>query len=165
MVEEKIKDPLMQTPLGLHHLHHAKNKTLFNKHKRRKNNDVVAAMYAMYQTGKSLADIAGVYRKTRQAVYDVFRTRGYELRSKPMKGLMVIDGINFTEMKQGYLRGTVKGRRMMAHYYVWEKENGDVPKGSVLYFLDGNIRNIQVDNLGMISKKDMPKVFKKKVDK
>jgi hypothetical protein len=57
------------------------NKILYNKHPRRKNNDLVAAMYAMYLRGPkrrpmSLAEIARIYRKTRQAVYDVFRSRG-----------------------------------------------------------------------------------------
>jgi hypothetical protein len=71
-------------------------KILYNKHPRRKNNEVVAAMYSMYESGKPLAKIARVYRKTRQAVYDVFRSRGYELRSKRLDGLQILDGMIFT---------------------------------------------------------------------
>src|ERR687885_19480 len=54
----------------------------------RKNNDAVLAMYEVYLSGKSLQYIAEVmYRGkfTRQALYDVFRARGYKLRSKPLK--------------------------------------------------------------------------------
>jgi hypothetical protein len=62
----------------------------------------------MYEncTGKSLEEVGTVYHKTRQTVYDVFRSRGYKLRSKQLKGLQILDGIRFTETKGGYLRGT-----------------------------------------------------------
>ncbi len=90
------------------------NQVKFNKHPKRKNNEIVAAMYAMYQMGKSLAEVGVFYHKTRQAVYDMFRSRGYPLRSKQFKGLQILEGIRFTEMKGGYLRGTLPdGRRLM----------------------------------------------------
>src|SRR5579871_2739844 len=98
-----------------------------NKHPRRKNNVQVNVMYELYLDGHSLAEIAAMYHKTRQAVYDVFRSRGYQLRSKQLKGLQIIDGIRFTEMKGGYLRGSAPdGRRMLMHHYVWEKANGSI---------------------------------------
>jgi len=126
----------------------AANKIQYNKHKKRKNNDLVAAMYAMYQGGVSLEKIAGVYKKTRQSVYDVFRSRGYELRSKQMHGLKIINGINFTTTKGGYLRGTVPGKgRIMAHRYLWEKRNGKIPEGCVVHHIDGNPQNNNLVNL------------------
>ena len=106
------------------------NKIRYNKHPRRKNNEIVAAMYAMYSTPgedgrvRSIEAVARVYRKTRQAVYDMFRSRGYELRSKRLDGLQVLDGIRFTKTKGGYLRGTFNGRRILMHTYVWEKVKG-----------------------------------------
>ncbi len=63
------------------------NTIRYNKHPRRKNNEIIAAMYAMYSTPgedgrpRSIEAVAKVYRKTRQAVYDMFRSRGYKLRS------------------------------------------------------------------------------------
>lgn len=115
---------------------------------RRKNNDIVKAMYAMYLTGKSIEDVAKVYRKTRQAAYDQFKARGFKLRSKQMKGLQVLDGIKFTLMKSGYLRGSVPGRgRMTMHKYLWEKHRGEVPPGHNLHFKDGNRENVSLENL------------------
>jgi hypothetical protein len=96
------------------------NKIRYNKHPRRRNNDVVAAMYAMYRKGPdgtptSLQKIGKVYGKTRQAVYDVFRSRGYKLRSKRLDGLQIFDDVQFTKTKGGYLRGTFNGRRLFMH--------------------------------------------------
>ena len=87
------------------------NKIRYNKHPRRKNNDLVAAMYAMYSTPgedgrfRSIEAVRGYAERRRQAVYDMFRSRGYELRSKRLDGLQLLDGIRFTKTKGGYLRG------------------------------------------------------------
>lgn len=154
-----MKDPLMQTPLGLHHIPVVTNRVLKNKHPKRKNNEVVAAMYAMYQSGRSLADIAKTYRKTRQAIYDIFRSRGYALRSKPMRDLIVLDGINFTLMKGGYLRGTIAGKRIMIHHYIWEKQNGVVPRDCCVHHIDGDPKNNKIENLELVPRSEMSKRF------
>src|SRR3990167_8451061 len=143
-----------------------RNTVLFNKHPLRKNNHVVAAMYAMYnskypETGKkrSLEQVAKAYRKTRQAVYDTFRTRGYKLRAKELKGLTLIDGFRFTEMKGGYLRGTADGKRILAHQYIWEKERGVLSKEFVIHHIDGDPKNNSIENLELVHRKDMQKKF------
>lgn len=38
------------------------------------------------------------------------------------------------------------------HVLIWEAENGPVPKGNVIIFLDGNKNNLKLENLAMISK-------------
>ena len=73
------------------------NKLRFTKYPKRKNNDLVAAMYAMYETGKSLANIAVVYKRSRQSIYDVFKSRHYSLRSKQLKGRQVVDGHQYQQ--------------------------------------------------------------------
>lgn len=135
------------------------NKIKYNKHPNRQNNDLVAAMYAMYQTGRSLDQVAKVYRKTRQAVYDVFHTRGYELRSKPMRHLTYLDGIGFTEMKGGYLRGTTPYGRITMHKYVWLKNKGGVPQGYVVFHKDRNKKNNDIENLELVKVEDMARKF------
>ena len=138
------------------------NHIRYNKHSKRKNNDIVAAMYAMYQTGRSLADIALVYKRSRQAVYDVFKSRNYSLRSKQLKGLQIIDGFKFTETKGGYLRGTVNGERILMHQYIWKKYHGEIPEGSVIHHKDNNPANNKIENLELIRKEDMSIVFNPK---
>ena len=140
------------------------NKVKFTKYKNKKNNILVAGMYAMYKTGKSLAFVAKNYRKSRQAVFELFITREYKLRSKELKGLTTIDGINFTETKDGYLRGTIGmawngKKRILAHQYIWEKNKGSIPLGFVIYHKDGNKKNNLIENLELVQKKDMVKKF------
>ena len=40
----------------------------------------------------------------------------------------------------------------LKHRYIWEKENGKIPKGMLLIFKDNNKLNIDLDNLMLISK-------------
>jgi len=136
------------------------NNVRFNKHLKRKNNEIVAAMYALYCTGKSLQEVGAVYQKTRQAVYDVFRTRGYELRSKQFKGLQVLDGIRFTLTKGGYLRGTTPdGRRILLHQFVWEKHNGPIPPKHVVRIMNGDLHDCRIENLELLSLSEWNKRF------
>lgn len=137
------------------------NKVRLNRHRKRKNNDLVAAMYAMYKTGRSLDQIASVYGKTRQAVYDVFRTRGYTLRSKASAGLYFTTcyGVKWYKTKGGYLRGTVDGRRTTLHREVWERSFGSVPTTHVIRFKDGDPTKCTLSNLELVEKSKMAVTF------
>lgn len=164
--EEEFDNHLTKTALGLHHIGKPANKVLYNKHKGRKNNEVVAAMYAMYttpdlETGKtrSLTDIGKAYRKSRQAIYDLFKTRGYQLRSKELKGLQVLDGHKFTLTRDGYLRGTINKKRVLMHVYVWEKYKGKLSKDYCIYHIDKNKENNNLSNLDIIHKSKMSAYF------
>lgn len=140
----------------------AVNKVLYNKHRRRKNNDIVAAMYAMYCVPHSLEYIGKIYNRSRQTIYDLFKSRGYKLRSKQMKGLQVLDGINFTLTNDGYLRGNINKKRVLMHHYIWEKANGDIPADHCIYHVDKNKINNDLDNLRMIHKSQMSSIFNPK---
>jgi hypothetical protein len=41
------------------------------------------------------------------------------------------------------------------HILIWEKENGPVPKGHVIIFGDGNRLNLELDNLILVSRKQL----------
>lgn len=41
------------------------------------------------------------------------------------------------------------------HKVIWEKENGPIPKGHVVIFIDGNKENITLDNLKMITNRQL----------
>lgn len=41
------------------------------------------------------------------------------------------------------------------HVVLWEKHNGPVPKGYKVIFLDGDITNITIENLAMVSNQEM----------
>ncbi len=133
-----------------------------NKHPNRKNNLKIGAMYDLYKNGYSLQKIGTLYRISRQAVYDLFKSRGYELRSKKMEGLQELDGIKFTLMNGGYLRGTTKQGRMTMQKYVWEKYNGSVPDGYVIHHKNGIKTDNDINNLHLVEKSKMSKVFNPK---
>lgn len=42
----------------------------------------------------------------------------------------------------------------LKHRYIWEKANGKIPKGCNIQFKDGNRRNVSLENLYMINRKD-----------
>ncbi|MGF3075713.1 HNH endonuclease signature motif containing protein [Facklamia sp. P12955] len=42
--------------------------------------------------------------------------------------------------------------------WLWEKEHGPVPKGSVIIFIDQDKSNISLDNLMCISRKSLSKI-------
>jgi hypothetical protein len=134
-------------------------KVRYNRHPKRQNNIVVAAMYSAYQSGMSLEEIGNLYRKSRQAVYDLFRSRGYPLRSKQKKGLVRRFGIDFTLDGNGFLRGTSSGKRVYLHRMVWEEKNGPLPPKHVLTFRDGNRTNVDIENLELVSMKMMGRRF------
>lgn len=136
-----------------------KNLILYNKHKNRKNNEIVGAMYAMYCLPKSLEQVGQAYRKSRQAIYDLFKSRGYKLRSKKMLGLQLLDGLKFTRTKGGYLRGTLNKKRILMHHYVWEKAHGKLPDDHCVYHKDRNKENNTLENLAIIPKSMMSSHF------
>lgn len=123
----------------------------------RKNNLLIAAAYAMYcqerEDGSypSIADVAKVYNRTRQCLYDMFKARGYALRAKPLLHLTVIDGINWAWNAKCGMRGTLPGgRRILLHHYIWEKQNGPIPAGHNLHFKNGDKKDVRLDNIELL---------------
>lgn len=121
-------------------------------------------MYGLYLYGTgdapmSLADIGRAYQVSRQAVYDIFASRHWPMRSKQYKGLTVIDGVRYTLDGAGYLRGSKDGRRIYAHKVLWEEANGPVPGTHVLHTRDGDKLNLELSNWYLVHKSEMHRVF------
>ena len=53
----------------------------------------------------------------------------------------------------GYIEIKVSGPKkwMMKHRYVWQQHYGEIPKGSMVIFKDGNRLNTDIDNLMLIT--------------
>lgn len=47
-------------------------------------------------------------------------------------------------------KGKQNERWKMLHRYIWEKENGEIPQGKMLTFLDGDKENCNISNLTLI---------------
>lgn len=54
---------------------------------------------------------------------------------------------------KAYLHIKIKDSHwMLYHRYVWEKEVGPIPKGFIVSFKDGNIKNCDIENLELITR-------------
>jgi hypothetical protein len=115
--------------------------------------DFVQLMYRSYCRGKSIAQVAKIYKRSRQSVHDTFQRRGLKLRPDS-KALAKIEfnyrGQNYAPGKSGYLRSTGKDRRQLQHV-IWEEFHGPVPPGHQVIFLDGNKRNFDLQNLACMT--------------
>lgn len=60
------------------------------------------------------------------------------------------------DKKDGYVYVKVDehNKRKLKHRYIYEKHYGAIPKGYVCIFLDGDKRNFDIDNLGLISRNE-----------
>lgn len=47
-----------------------------------------------------------------------------------------------------------KGQAVFTHRVIWEKANGPIPEGLVIDHIDGNIRNNDLSNLRVITKRE-----------
>lgn len=130
----------------------------YNRHPKRKNNFKVGEMYDCYKDGMSLATIGKLYGCTRQSVYEIFKKRRYKLRSKKLKGAVIVAGTRYTPDGQGYLRGTKDGKRVYLHKLNWIALHGPIPAGFQLHF-KGEKLNCDPSNLELVATSEMGTIF------
>jgi hypothetical protein len=111
---------------------------------------VVAAMYADYQRLGCIEKVAPIYGRTRQSVWEVFKSRGLALnassRAKLSKDRIEFEGRIFTPDVNNHYRATCEPREYL-HYLVWQRTHGPIPDGHQITFKDGNPKNITLENL------------------
>ena len=60
--------------------------------------------------------------------------------------------------KFGYPFIFVDGKNVMLHHYIWERHNGERPKGYHIHHKDGNKGNYDILNLILVSPSDHKKM-------
>lgn len=56
----------------------------------------------------------------------------------------------------GYMMIRVElGKYVLKHRWLWEQENGKIPKGKILVFKNGNPLDLTLDNLELITRKEL----------
>jgi hypothetical protein len=119
---------------------------------RRPTEQKIRQMYREYCDGLSLGEVGKKYGRTRQAVFDLFKVRGFELRHKKFQTAVVYRGRKFTPAKSGYLRETVgRTEPVYLHHLVWEEDNGPIPPGHKVCFRDGDRLNCSSNNLMLLT--------------
>ncbi len=119
-------------------------------------------MYADYQSGLSLAEVAAKYDRTRQALFDIFKRRGLKLRAKNFQPVIEYKGRRFTSQKvcgrHKYLRDTIHRQPpYYLHHIIWIEHNGPIPRGHKVVFKDGNHLNCDISNLELLTNSDQVK--------
>lgn len=65
------------------------------------------------------------------------------------------DGIKFYRDGKGYwLSSHLDGKPKRLHVYVWEKFNGEIPKGYHVHHIDGDTDNNEIENLALLSQEE-----------
>lgn len=113
---------------------------------------VVKAMYADYLQLKSLAKTGKVYGRTRQAMFDIFASRGLALLPRKFHAKISYGGRNWAPGKHGYYRATQRKRTTaeLLHHQVWIDVHGAIPAGHQVFFKDGDKTNFALENLGCL---------------
>jgi hypothetical protein len=109
-------------------------------------NEQADRMYALYQEGYSLAQVALAWGVSRQSVYDVFKRRGYRLRMRRFLPTIEYQGNKYAPDPDGYYRKT-KGDRAWLHHVVWTENNGPIPPDHDIHHKDFDKTNNHPSNL------------------
>lgn len=118
-----------------------------------RNNVLAEQMFARYQQGLSLADIAAEVGRSRQSVYEMFKRRSWSLRSPTLQVALTYDGQKYTLDADGYYRRTSgsKGHREWLHHAVWKNAYGPIPDGYDIHHRNHNKTDNSIDNLECLS--------------
>jgi hypothetical protein len=56
---------------------------------------------------------------------------------------------------EGYTMIKVNGKYLQKHVHIWNQHHGEVPKGSAVIFKDGNRQNLIIENLILVTRKEL----------
>jgi HNH endonuclease len=122
---------------------------------------VVGRMYWEYVSGLSLEQVGVKFKRTRQSVFECFKTRQLRLRAREFLPAIEYKGRRYTQQKvfgrHRYLRDTNDGRGWRGrkcsylHHVVWEEHNGPIPQGHKVCFKDGDSLNCAIENLELLT--------------
>jgi hypothetical protein len=112
----------------------------------------VDKMFCDYERLKSVAKVGALYGRTRQAMWDIFKSRDLPLQKKVFKKKVWHNGVAYS-MHYGYLCATSIERTPL-HHVIWIKANGSIPRGHKLVFNDGNRQNFSLENIVCLTAAD-----------
>jgi hypothetical protein len=75
----------------------------------------------------------------------------YKTKRRPIGTEINREGYLKVKIKNGYDEKNYKSK----HVLVWEEANGPIPEGHVVIFADRNKENFDLDNLILVSKKEL----------
>jgi hypothetical protein len=118
-----------------------------------KKDEQAKTMYEEYNKGYSLAQVGKMFNITRQAVYELLKSRGYNLRKANILPYQYFDGEKFTIRNNGYY-GRTTGDRALMHRIIWQHHNGVIPEGFVIHHKNRDRTDNRIENLEIMSKSE-----------
>lgn len=118
----------------------------------------ICAMYALYLSGKSVAEVATAFDRHRQNVHALFVSRGFLCRQKNLQPFVMYQGEKYS-LSSGYYVQTVTGERL--HRRIWTDTNGPIPDGCEIHHKDSDKANNAIENLECLTKSDHSSIPKK----
>jgi len=115
-------------------------------------------MYNMYLEGYSLEDVGNFYGKSRQSVFELFKNRGWKMRTLKRLHRQHFNGNSYTLRNTGYY-GKTNGSRSLMHRDVWEFHNGAIPHNHDIHHIDHDKTNNDISNLEIYTKSEHAKKF------
>jgi hypothetical protein len=83
-----------------------------------------------------------------------FKHGVFPLNTMPL-GSERVNGDGYVEVKYSEKSGPPNNRWKAKHVLIWEAENGPAPEGHAVIFADGNRRNFNLENLMLVSRKEL----------
>jgi hypothetical protein len=114
-------------------------------------------MYADYQRLKSVAKVAALHGRSRQSIWDVFRSHDLQLQPKKVHARIVYAGRSFTPGKDGYFRATT-GCRELLHHRIWIDLHGPIPRGYQVTFKNADNADFRQSNLTCLPTPDVTRL-------
>ena len=125
---------------------------------------------------KSYRKAAKEFGCSYQTISDRCHQRGFHLPSThdiaKKKKKKIVDGVTFFWCEKTGYRGTVNGKRISLADYCYQKKFGvPKPKGTNIWFMDGNRENYELENLEFVTSSEYwqrmhkdPEVRKRSID-
>jgi hypothetical protein len=127
------------------------------------NEQLAQAMYDRYCQGKSVAEVAEEFGRSRQSVWKMFDRRGWDMRQRPpARPFIDHNGRRFSLRDNGYYAAT-DGDRELLHRVVWREVNGSLPDDWDVHHIDHDKTNNDPSNLQAMPKADHTRLHAKEV--
>lgn len=109
--------------------------------------ELAAKYWELYEQGFSCEEVAKAFGATRQSVWEILRTHGYDLRRKKQLPFIEHEGKRYTPDDDGYYRCTERDRNIFLHRVIWEQYNGSIPNGYQIHHINGDKSDNRISNL------------------
>lgn len=113
-----------------------------------------AQMYALYRQGFSCTEVGERFGRSRQAVWEMFKRRGWDLRPRPpARPTVEFAGRKFSIRDTGYYAAT-DGDRALMHRVVWWLAHGPIPDDWDVHHINHDRTDNRLENLQALPKAD-----------